>query len=95
MRDRLGAVGATGAVLGVFGLCCGLPVLVSLGLLGALAGISLGSWVLIALALATLLFGLWRRHERRYRSRRPSQHEARDHDKDEAVGLNPPSGDPR
>ena len=31
--------------MGTFGLCCGLPVLLSLGFLGLSAGISLGSWV--------------------------------------------------
>jgi len=31
--------------VGAFGLCCGLPVLLSLGFLGLSAGISLGSWV--------------------------------------------------
>ncbi|CAN5868061.1 hypothetical protein BH20ACT6_BH20ACT6_11850 [soil metagenome] len=68
MRDRIADVGVTGAVVGVLGLCCGLPVLLSLGFLGALAGISSGSWVLIALGLATVAFGFWRRRERRYRS---------------------------
>jgi len=78
MRDRMSAVGATGAVLGVFGLCCGIPVLLSLGFLGAFAGISLGSWALIALGLATVAFGVWRRQL--HRSPRPAQREARDRD---------------
>lgn len=66
MRDRVAVFGATGALLGALGLCCGLPVLLSAGFLGALAGISLGSWVLISLGLATVAFALWRRYERRH-----------------------------
>lgn len=89
MRDRPWGVGATGVVLGVLGLCCGLPVLLSLGLLGALAGISSGSWVLIALGLATVAYGLWRLNERRHRSPRPSQRQARDRDEDETAGVDP------
>jgi len=72
MRERVAAVGVTGAVVGAFGLCCGLPVLFSLGVLGAVAGISLGSWVLIALGLAAVIYGVWRR-----RHRRPDQCPAR------------------
>lgn len=67
MRDRLSIVGAAGAVVGAFGLCCGLPVLLSLGFLGLSAGISPGSWVLIVLGLVTVAFALRRRYERRHR----------------------------
>lgn len=35
MRDRAGTIAP---VAGVLGLCCGLPVLLSLGVLGAIAG---------------------------------------------------------
>lgn len=74
MRDRA-VVAAAGAVLGMVGLCCGLPVLLSLGFLGAVAGISLGSWVLIVAGLATVAFGLRHRYQRGTRSPRPARHE--------------------
>lgn len=66
MRDRVAVVAATGALLGALGLCCGLPVLLSVGFFSAMAGISLGSWVLISLGLAAVAFALWRRHDRRH-----------------------------
>jgi len=92
MRDRISIVGATGAVLGALGLCCGLPVLLSLGLLGAFAGLSLGSWALIALGLAIAAFGLWRRHERRHRSPRTARHEVQDRGAHEDMGVHPREG---
>lgn len=45
------------AVAGVFGLCCGLPVLVSIGAFGAITGWSLQSWGLIGLGLAVTTVG--------------------------------------
>jgi threonine/homoserine/homoserine lactone efflux protein len=92
MRDRISIVGATGALLGALGLCCGLPVLLSLGFLGAFAGLSLGSWVLLALGLATVAFAVWRRHQRRHRSPRPAQQEKRDRDEHEDTGVQPREG---
>lgn len=88
MRDRA-VVAAAGAVLGMLGLCCGLPVLLSLGFFGAVAGISLGSWVLIVLGLATVAFGLRQRHERRTRSPRPAQHEQPARDQHDNLGVHP------
>ena len=92
MCDRISIAGATGALLGAVGLCCGLPVLLSLGFLGAFAGISLGSGVLIVLGLATVAFAVWRRHERRHRSPRLAQHEKRDRDEHEDMGVHPRAG---
>lgn len=37
---------------GVLGVCCGLPVVFSLGVAGAVAGLSVSSWALIGLGLA-------------------------------------------
>lgn len=42
------------------GLCCGLPALASLGVLGAAAGLGIGSWLLIATGLAVASAGAWR-----------------------------------
>jgi len=60
MRDRIGPIAA---VAGAFGLCCGLPVLLSMGVVGAIAGWSLQSWVLIGLGLALSAAG-WTRWAR-------------------------------
>ncbi len=38
MRDQIGTIGPIAAVAGAFGLCCGLPVLLSMGVVGAIAG---------------------------------------------------------
>lgn len=48
---------AIAAVGGVLGLCCGLPVLLSLGVLGAVSGLSVSSWALITLGLALAALG--------------------------------------
>lgn len=89
MRDRISVVRAAGVVVGALGLCCGLPVLLSLGFLGALAGISLGSWVLIALGLAIVGLAVWRRHEqrRRHPSPRPAQRGAPSRGEREDMGV--------
>lgn len=71
MRDRFSIATATGALLGVFGLCCGLPLLLSAGVAGSIAGISIGSSLLIVLGVAALALAGWRRRERRYRACRP------------------------
>ncbi len=62
MRDRIGTIGPI-AVAGAFGLCCGLPVLLSMGVVGAIAGWSLQSWVLIGLGLVLAAVG-WARWAR-------------------------------
>ncbi len=66
MRDRIAIVGPIAAVAGVLGLCCGLPVLLSIGAVGAIAGWSLQSWALIGLGLAAAAFGgaRWARSRR-------------------------------
>lgn len=48
------AVAAAGGVLGV---CCGLPVLFSLGVAGAVAGVSVSSWAPIGLGLVLAVLG--------------------------------------
>ena len=68
MRDRFATVGPIAAVAGAFGLCCGLPVLLSFGVLGAIAGWSLQSWALIGLGLVLAAVG-WARWARRRRDR--------------------------
>ncbi|UUW87745.1 hypothetical protein [Pimelobacter simplex] len=53
------------AVVGAVGICCGLPVLLSLGLLGAVAGMSLQSWALIGVGLVLVVLGWVTRVRRR------------------------------
>ena len=47
----------------VLGICCGFPLLASAGVLGAVAGIGLGSWLIVALAVVVGVVGIvrWRR----------------------------------
>lgn len=65
MRERIATIGLIAAVAGAFGLCCGLPVLLSVGVVGAIAGWSLQSWALIGLALAAIGYARWARGRRR------------------------------
>ena len=67
MRDRIVTIGPIAAVAGVLGLCCGLPVLLSIGVVGTIAGWSLQSWALIGLGLAVAAVG-WTRWARSRRS---------------------------
>ena len=71
MRERGSSISPIAAVAGVLGLCCGLPVLLSLGVLGAVAGLSMQSWALIGLGLGLAAFG-WARRANRRRSADPS-----------------------
>ncbi len=71
MRERIATIAPIAAVAGALGLCCGLPVLLSLGVVGAIAGWSMQSWALIGLGLALAAVG-WarlvrgRRHGKSY-----------------------------
>lgn len=48
------------AVAGTLGICCGIPVLATLGLLGVVTGLSLTSWTLICLGAGAAALGGWR-----------------------------------
>jgi len=63
VRDRTATLGPIAAAVGALGLCCGLPVLLSMGVVGAIAGWSLQSWALIGLGLAVAAVG-WTRWAR-------------------------------
>jgi len=63
VRDRIATLGPIAAAAGALGLCCGLPVLLSMGVVGAIAGWSLQSWALIGLGLAVAAVG-WTRWAR-------------------------------
>jgi len=65
MRERHAVVAPIAAVAGVLGLCCGLPVLLSIGVLGAIAGWSVQSWALIGLGLVVAAVGGARSARRR------------------------------
>lgn len=61
--EKASAVAPFAAVAAMLGVCCGLPLLASVGALGVIAGIGLGSWLMVALAAAVVVIGLirWRR----------------------------------
>jgi hypothetical protein len=63
MGERASTIGSVGGLIAVMGLCCGFPILLSAGVIGAIAGIGLGSWIVIAIAAAVLVIGVirWRR----------------------------------
>jgi len=42
------------------GICCGIPVLATLGALGFLAGLSMTSWMLVVLGAVAAVVGGWR-----------------------------------
>lgn len=66
MRDRVATIAPVAALAGMLGLCCGLPLLASVGVLGAVAGVSVRNWVLIGLGLLLAVVGwaLWARRRR-------------------------------
>lgn len=64
MGDRVPGLGLA-ALFGAVGICCGLPVLATLGLLGFLAGVSLASWTLVGLGVVLAVLGLRNVRERR------------------------------
>ena len=59
-RSTIAPLAAGASVLGI---CCGLPLLASAGVFGAVAGIGLGSWLIVALAVVVAVVGFvrWRR----------------------------------
>lgn len=59
-RSTIAPLAAGASVLGI---CCGLPLLASAGVLGAIAGIGFGSWLIVALAATVAVIGFvwWRR----------------------------------
>ncbi len=59
MRERTPGTGLLAAAAAVFGVCCGLPVLATVGALGFLAGVSTTSWVLIVLGVVATVIGGW------------------------------------
>ena len=75
MRDRIATIGPIAAVAGAFGLCCGLPVLLSIGMAGSIAGWSLQTWPLIGLGLAVAAVG-WARWARGRRGNHTGHHPA-------------------
>ncbi len=64
MPSRTPGIGLAAAVAGAFGICCGIPILATIGVVGLLAGLSTASWALIGLGAATAAFGGWRRLHR-------------------------------
>jgi len=46
-------------------VCCGLPILASLGVAGAIVGLSTGSWIAVALTSIAAVIGVLRSRRRR------------------------------
>ncbi len=67
MGDRPSSIGVVGLAAGALGICCALPTLLSLGLVGAVVGLSMSSWLLVILGLGAAAFGGWRWLTRRHR----------------------------
>ncbi|MCY7342695.1 MAG: hypothetical protein LH603_12870 [Pseudonocardia sp.] len=67
MRERAATYLPIAGLLGAFGVCCGLPLLLSLGLLGGIAGVSLQSWPLVGVGVMVAGVGLLRLVRRRVR----------------------------
>jgi len=65
MRERAGFFAPVAALAAMLGLCCGLPLLLSLGVLGAAAGVSVQSWALLAAGLVVAVVGWATRSRRR------------------------------
>lgn len=56
------AAGAT-----ALGVCCGLPLLASLGVAGVITGLSVGSWIAVVVASLAAVIGVLRWRRRRVR----------------------------
>ena len=57
MGDRRSPVGVVGLAAVAVGVCCAFPILVSVGIAGVIAGLSSGTWVLIAAAMGVAIVG--------------------------------------
>ena len=68
MADRSSPASLAGLLAVGLGVCCGLPVLASLGVLGAIAGLSIRSSVLVAIGAGGAVTGAWHWWHRRARS---------------------------
>lgn len=64
MADRFNPMPVLGAAAVAVGLCCGLPVLLSAGVLTAVAGLGLGSWLILAIGAAIVIVALVRRRSK-------------------------------
>lgn len=67
MRERAATYLPIAGLLGAFGVCCGLPLLLSLGLLGGIAGVSLKNWALVGVGVMVAGVALIRLVRRRVR----------------------------
>ena len=73
MTDRSSAGSFAGLLAVGLGVCCGIPVLASLGVLVAIADLSTQSWVLVAIGVTAAVIGSWRWWHRRT-PRQPSKY---------------------
>ena len=59
MRERTPGTGLVAAAPAALGICCGIPLLATLGALGFLAGLSMTSWMLVVLGAVAAAVGGW------------------------------------
>jgi hypothetical protein len=60
MGERESRSGFFGLLAVGMGVCCGLPLLFSVGVLGAAGGLGFGSGLAILIGVAVAVLGLWR-----------------------------------
>ncbi len=65
MGERESTGGLIGLGVVAMAFCCGFPLLLSAGVLGALAGVGLGSWLVLAAGLLVAGVGAVRWYQRR------------------------------
>ncbi|MBA2443988.1 MAG: hypothetical protein H0V49_01485 [Nocardioidaceae bacterium] len=59
MRERNPGTGLVAPAAAALGICCGIPLLATLGALGFLAGLSMTSWMLVVLGAVAAVVGGW------------------------------------
>ncbi len=64
MRERTPAVGPIAAAAAALGICCGIPLLVTLGGPGLVAGLSMTGGTLLVFCALTAVVGGWWLHAR-------------------------------
>lgn len=66
LRQPPSVLAPVAAGAAALGLCCGLPLLASLGAAGVIAGLGVGSWIAVAVASIVATIGVLRWRRRRH-----------------------------
>ncbi len=65
MSEKASTIGPLAAGAAMLGLCCGLPLLASVGAAGVVSGIGVGSWLIAGVASAVVVIGIVRWRQQR------------------------------